>query len=283
MDQAVVVHPRHGGAGHRLRRARLYVRIFALTLRARLEYRADFLLAMLSGVVWQVSVLLVVGVLLTRFPQLGGWSGGEVVLLVGMRLTAHGIYVCLLSNIIFLSLMVEEGRIEVYQLRPLPMLTQVLLTSCNINGTGDLLVGVTFLVVAVGEAGVDWTAGKVLFLLAALAGGALTEAAVLLVVNRRALKHPETFALSVWLDELSGLFGNYPLSILPIALRTVFTFVLPIAFVAYFPAAVIVGKADTLDVSALFAYGSPLIGLLLFLMARALWYRSLRQYEGVTA
>ncbi|WP_158841352.1 ABC transporter permease [Saccharothrix deserti] len=277
------VPARRGGMAHRRRRARLYARIFALTVRARLQYRADFLLAILSGVAWQMSVLVVVGVLLTRFPQLDGWSGGEVVLLAGMRLAAHGIYVCLLSNIMLLPRIVEEGRLEVYRLRPVPMLTQVLLTSCNVNGVGDFFVGVTFLLVAVGEAGVEWTAGKVLFLLAALVGGALLEAAVQLVVNRRALRHPETLALSVWLDELFGMFGNYPLSILPIAVRALFTCVLPIAFIAYFPAAVITGKVDTLDVPAAFAYGSPLAGVLVFLTARALWYRSLRRYEGVTA
>ena len=266
-----------------MRRGGLYARIFALTVRARLQYRADFLLAILSGVAWQMSVLLVVGVLLTRFPQLGGWSGDEVVLLVGMRLAAHGVYVCLLSNIIFLPRMVEEGRLEIYRLRPVPMLTQVLLTYCNVNGVGDFLVGATFLFVAVGEVGVDWTAGKVLFLVAAVAGGALLEGAIMLVVNRRALRHPETSALSVWLDELLGMFGSYPLSILPIAVRAVFTCVLPIAFIAYFPAAVLLGKVDTLDVPAVLAHGSPLVGVLLFVAARTLWYRSLRRYEGVSA
>lgn len=152
-----------------------------MTLRARLEYRADFMLAILSGVAWQMSVLLIIGVLLTQFRLLGGWTGGEVVLLVGIRMAAHGLYVCLFSNIVFVPFMVEEGRIEIYQLRPLPMLTQVLLTTCNINGIGDLAVGVTFLLIAIQEANIHWTIVKVAFLLSAITGGALLEAAMLLL------------------------------------------------------------------------------------------------------
>lgn len=89
--------------------------------------------------------------------------------------------------------------------------------------------------------------------------------------------------MSVSLDEMWSVFANYPLSILPVAIRALFTFFFPIAFVAYIPTAALLGKVGTLEVPPELAFGSPLVGLGLFLLARAIWYRSLHSYEGVAA
>ncbi len=65
-------------------------------------------------------------------------------------------------------------------------------------------------------------------------------------------------------------FGDYPFSIFPLAARAVLTYVLPVAFVAYLPAAVLMGRA-----------GTTAVGPVLYILARYAWYRALRRYESV--
>jgi ABC-2 type transport system permease protein len=79
-----------------------------------------------------------------------------------------------------------------------------------------------------------------------------------------------------------GTFGNYPLSLFPRLTRSVLTFVLPLAFIAYFPAAVLTGRTRELGVPPAIAIAAPAIGLAAFIGSRMLWQASLRRYTGVT-
>ncbi|WP_344320299.1 ABC transporter permease [Streptomyces macrosporus] len=252
-----------------------------LNLRAQLEYRAEFLLTIAFGIAWQSSVIVFAAVLLQRFPGMGGWSSEDVLLIVGMRMLSHALYVLVFGRVHSLSFLVQEGLVDAWLLRPMPVYRQAQLSSFPTNGLGDLAVGVTMFAFAVQQAEEPWTAGRVAFLVAGVVGGMLVESAVGTAMSCAAFRFPSTFYWSSWVEELMATFGGYPLSILPRAVSGVFTFVLPLAFIAYFPAGVLTGHGSSLGVPVWLAALSPLVGLALFVGARLLWNRSLRHYTGV--
>jgi len=69
-----------------LREWRTALRITAISFRARTQYRGDFITALAMGLAWQTSILVFATVILTRFPGLGGWTSGGVLLIVAIRL-----------------------------------------------------------------------------------------------------------------------------------------------------------------------------------------------------
>jgi ABC-2 type transport system permease protein len=89
--------------------------------------------------------------------------------------------------------------------------------------------------------------------------------------------------LSLYVGRLpvSALGSQVPFSILPLAARAVLTYVLPVAFVAYLPAAVLTGRVASTGVPEWLAFASPAAGPLLYILARYAWYRALRHYESV--
>ncbi|WP_233221214.1 ABC transporter permease [Streptomyces carminius] len=256
-------------------------RITLLNLRAQLEYRAEFLMSIGFGIAWQSSVIVFATVLLQRFPGMGGWSSADVLLIVGTRMLAHALYVLFFGRTHRLPFLVQEGLIDACLLRPMPVFRQVQLAVFPTHGLGDLLVGATMFAFAVQQAAEPWTAGRAAFLAAAVVGGMLVESAVFIALSSAALRFPATFYWSTWVDELMATFGSYPLSILPRAVGAVFTFVLPLAFIAYFPAGVLTGHGSALGVPLWLAAASPLVGLAAFVAARLLWNWSLRHYTGV--
>lgn len=260
---------------------RLFWRITLLNLRARMEYRSEFILGIGVGAVWQISIVVFATVLLTRFPGMGGWDTEDVLLMASMRLLSHGLFVLLLGRVTWLSIIVQMGQIDAYLLRPMPVHRQVQLAFFNVNAIGDLLVAVCLFAGALSVADVDWTPARVAYLVVALAGGVLMEGAIGTALSSAALHAPATSYWSMWLDELITSFANYPLHILPGLVRDAFTFVLPLAFVAYLPAAVLTGHLDTLAVPGWLAVGAPVVGLLAYLASRWLWSVSLRHYKGM--
>jgi ABC-2 type transport system permease protein len=144
----------------------------------------------------------------------------------------------------------------------------------------DSLAALALFAVAVTRLHLHWTPASVAYLVAAVIGGALLEGAVLTVVSILTFRHTIGVSVFMWFDRMIGTFGSYPFSILPLAARAVLTYLLPVAFVAYLPAAVLTGRVASTGVPAALAYASPAAGPLLYIAARYAWHRALRRYES---
>jgi len=260
---------------------RVALRIARVTFRAQLEYRVDFLLSIAVGIVWQLAIIVFASVLLTRFHGMAGWPSDAVLLIVGIRMFGHGLFLLFFGRVLTLMHLVQGGQIEGFLLRPMPVYRQVQLSQFPANSIGDLLVGISLFAIALGRLGMAWTVLKALYLAAALAGATLTEAAVFTAISAASLHYPMAHAWTKWLSELMETFGNYPLRILPDFARAAFTWVLPLAFVAYFPAATLTGRTAALGVPGALAVAAPAVGVALFVLSRLLWNASLCRYQGI--
>jgi viologen exporter family transport system permease protein len=258
---------------------RIMWRITRLNFRAQLEYRSEFLMMIAIGAVWQVSVIVFATVLLTRFTGMGGWDSSDVLLIPATRMLAHGLFVLFLGRVHGLGRHIQEGRIDVYLVRPMSVYRQVQLEFFPTNAIGDLTVAAGLMAAALSRSDLDWTAGRISYLIASVLGGMLLEAALFTVVACASLRFPAADHWGRWLEELLGTFGSYPLNVLPKAVGGLLTYGLPLAFVAYFPAAVLTGHGT--GVPYWLAAASPLLGVLAYLAARLLWRWSLRHYTGV--
>lgn len=261
---------------------KLALRIAVVCFRAELEYRADFVTSILFGVAWQASVIVFATVLLGSFPGMAGWPSHTVLLVAAMRMLSHGLFALLFDRNDHLPSLIQDGRLEAFLLRPMPVYRQVQLAVFPTNALGDLLVGVSMFTWAMSVVDLRWTPARISYLAAGIIGGVLMEAAISTTLASFLLRLPATLAWHHWIEELLGTFGNYPLGFLPRLVTGTFTFILPLAFIAYFPAAVLTGHTSGLDVPAAVAAAAPLIGLAAFVGSRLLWNARLRRYTGVT-
>ena len=71
-------------------------------------------------------------------------------------------------------------------------------------------------------------------------------------------------------------FAKYPASIFNTVFRIIFTFVIPIAFIAYYPSLVILRPENI----PLLSWLSPLIGLVFFYLSYRFWLLGARKYDG---
>jgi len=261
---------------------RVALRIAGLSFRAEIQYRSNFLSSIALGVAWQLSVIVFATVLLGRFSSMDGWPSHIVLLIASMRMLSHGLYVLFFDRAYHLAVLVQEGRLDAFLLRPMPVYRQVQLAAFPTNALGDLLVGASMFTGAVLTVNLHWTLPRILYLTAAVIGGTLMEGAIFTALSSGHLHFSSSSAWSTWIEELFGMFGNYPLDFLPRLVGALFTFVLPLAFIAYFPVAALTGHTSGIGVPAAVALASPVIGLAAYIASRLLWAMSLRRYTGVT-
>ncbi len=77
-----------------------------------------------------------------------------------------------------------------------------------------------------------------------------------------------------------SLATGYPIDVLGTWLRRILTFLVPLAFVAYFPAARMLGRDEPLGQPSAIAWATPLVAVASVLVARAVWSLAVRHHRS---
>jgi ABC-2 type transport system permease protein len=250
------------------------------SIRGQMQYRLNFLFDIAFGLMFQGIGFIFILIVLGQFEEIGGWTLSEVALLYGMRLASHGLWTVTFSRLFAIDRIVRDGEFDRMLLRPMPMLLQLMFGAFRLPAIGDLLGGILVLGWALTRVDIDWSAGTACFFVAALAGGAMIDGAFQLGPAALSFRTLESFPVRWFFDDLFNRFGGYPQSIFGTGMRVALMWIVPVAFVAWLPATVVLGKTDTLPVPEWVAWCSPLIGLMLISLATWIFVRESRQYQS---
>ena len=260
---------------------RLFFRIFALNLRAQMSYRVDFAVSIVQIGLMQLGSLGLVWVVLERFHEIGGWTFGEVAFLSGLRLLPHGLFVLFVPDLMGAATRyIASGEFDRFLLKPANPLFLLASNNVIINGLTDFSSGIAIVAVASSILGLRWTAVKIAVLVAVVLGALLIEAAAYIAAS----------AGSFWIHRLEALVGLtfqfheqfilYPVSIYGRPLQVFLTFVLPFAFINFYPATWFLEKSSAVLFHPALAYATPAVGIVAFALAYAIWTRGLREYRS---
>lgn len=248
--------------------------------RAAGQYRADFALGIIGGLLYQGLGFATVWVILSKLTGLGGWGLPAITLLYGMRLAAHALWVVPFNQLNEIENHVREGTWDRFLVRPISPLLQLITSRVTINALGDLLGASLILGAALIVAPVNWDAGKIVYLVLAIIAGAALEGGVQLLLSGiafRTLGSREPRALA---DMMSSMFGNYPTSIFGRVPQAVLTYVLPVAFVAYIPASVLLERTEELIIPTWLAAVAPAVGFIIGAIGYVFWRTQLSMYQS---
>lgn len=259
---------------------RAYLLLMGAAVRAQLQYRSNLLLTFAGGAAFQSVGLVFVWLVVERFGAIDGWSMAEVAFLYGMRLVSHGLWLVPCSQVYRIDAALRTGVFDRYLIRPGGPLVQLLTQRFQLEHVGDLVTGVVVLGAAASRLHMGWSFLGVVYLLLAVAGGAMIEGALQLAIASLSFRALSTQSLRMLIDSVFNNFGGYPMRIFPTATQFALTFLVPLAFVAYLPAGVLLGHSAGLHVSPWLAFGAPVVGPVLLLLAHRLWRSQIKHYSS---
>jgi ABC-2 type transport system permease protein len=259
---------------------RHYRLLLRLAWRAQLQYRANFLTVMLGGITLQGIQLLFLGVLLAKFKVIAGWDFTEVAFLFAIRLAAHSFYVVPFGALLHTDVAIQEGDFDRYLLRPVTPFLQLITRQFPMMALGDALLGLAALVIFSISAPIDWSPGKIVFLVAAVIAGGLVEAGIQTTLCGFSFVMTSTASLRIFADTTITQFSGYPLTIFGRWGLYSLTFLFPMAFIAFLPATVLLGRADETPLPVWLSYCSPLVGLGWFVLGYVFFTKMTRYYTS---
>jgi len=258
--------------------ARLYLHLLKASLRARMQYRLDFLTTTVFYAFLLVCDFIIVAAILYRLGSLSGWSIYEIGLLYGVSSLAQGLYRTLGEELNGFDRYLVEGNFDSVLIRPWPSLLVLLSRNIDLARAGAALQGVLVLAYSVFHllrAARLSAAGFIYVCLLPLAGTAIFFA-ISLATAASGFWLTRTHDLMVFTMYAPSTASYYPLEIYPRALRSLLYSVLPVAFIAYVPVRYLLGKGG----GPASLVTPPLVALLSLFLAYRMWMVGHKRYHS---
>lgn len=256
----------------------VYARLVGARVRGQLEYRGSLALQIVATATITLVDLVAIVVIFQNVPALDGWRLGEVALLYAVATLSFAFTDLVVGHLDYFPQMIRDGTFDLILVRPVPSLLQVVASDFSLRRVGKILQGLAVLVYALVHVDVDWTLARALLLPLAIASGAVLYAAVWIALATIAFWIVDAIEVVNAFTYGGSFLSQYPISIFGRWLRGLVLFVIPLAFVAYFPVRSLLDK-DGIGPAAL-GYASPLVAAAASLVAYAVWEHAVRRYRS---
>ena len=257
-----------------------YRAVLGSRLRSQLQYRTSFALDVLTSAITATAGFVEVLAVFHNVAVLGDLDLRGALLVYGLATVAFGIANCVAGQLDEIPTYIRTGTLETMLVRPQPVLAQILTSDVTLRRFGVGLVGLGTLGVALTVNPIHWTPARAALLALTPAAGALLFAALFTAAG----------ALQFWLVDASEVTSSFTYggeyasqfsaAVFPMPLRLLVIFAVPAAFVAYLPAAAILGLPGPAWAPGWLGWFAPLVAAAAALGALAFWRSGVRHYTG---
>jgi len=248
------------------------------SLEAETEYQLNVLLELLSVGGNLAGSLFVLSLLFAGESSLGGWSWSEALVVLGLYTLLDGFTSCVLQpNLSRIVNHVQQGTLDFVLLKPIDSQFWLSLRCFSPWGVPGLLTGLVLIAIGVETSTPSLEPAALLLGSLMLLSGGLILYSLWFALS----------ALSIWFVKVWNatevlrytlVAGRYPVSAYPPALRTVFVFILPVAFMTTVPSQALLGQGSwPWALGSLLMAGGSLIG------SRWFWRFALRHYTSASS
>jgi len=249
-----------------------------VNIQMSLAYRADTIVNILLNLMWLGWELLSLGIIFNNTDTIGGWDFGELIGLLGVFRLIHTLMIALIwPNTEKFNQSIRDGSMDYTLLQPINSMFLVTFSRITVWRAWDLILAAILIVVGLNMSGDTTTAVDILTFILLTVSGAIVIYSLWIVL----------IALTFWFTKfdnnvtiLQALLdaGRYPVTVYPVWLRILVTFVIPIAVATTIPLQGL--RGDLTPIRVLMFVG---IGVVSFLIASQVWKRGLKQYSGASS
>lgn len=255
---------------------KLYFKLMAQQLKCMLEYKLDFILMMVFTAFTQISGLFFIYLIFSKVPAIAGWTMWEVVFMYSMIYFTEGVLTFLFEGTWILGQLINSGQLDRCLLRPLPIGMQILTMKINPDGLGKIVISLYLMIQSLSMLDITWGISKVIWFVIFILSASTLRVCLNFSANCICfwLKSSKT-SLSHLIHTFSE-FGKYPLTLFQSGIQFVLIFIIPYAFISYFPTVYLLEKGRGSAVGLL----TPLVALIGVALTKIILTLGLRLYDS---
>lgn len=228
------------------KKIRLYFTFMGVALRAKMMHRGAFIAGFFGQLLGHGGRFLTAYLAVRAFRQMGGWNEHQVVFMYGFNMLGYA----LAASVFFMPCKylvgkVRSGEFDASLTKPMnPLLHEVML-GFSPGYICHFSLAVVCLAISARGAGFVLTPLRAVLFVVLLAGAVLMQAAILIIPSAGSFFFKKMNPIYL-LTGMAHNFIDYPLTIYPRALQALLTFVLPLAFMSFYPVTALLGLESLL-------------------------------------
>lgn len=257
-----------------------YRAVLGSRIRAQRTYRTSFALDLVGSVLVGLVELAEIWVLFHSVRSLGGLELGQVLLVFGLADLAYSLADLVFGHCDGLAVFLRAGTLDVFYLRPQPLLLQLVTSDISLRRLTRAGVGAAALVVGLVVNDVPASVGTVGLLAVALVSGVATSSAMFVLAAG-----VQFFVLDG--AEMTNAFvygGRYaatqPASVWSRPIKAAFGLVFPVAFTGYLPVVTLLGLPGVAWMPAWLGWCAPVAAVWAWTAALLVWRSGVRHHQG---
>ncbi len=257
----------------------LFIRFVRMRWKALMAYRSAFIIGAISQIGGYGANYFVIWLLLLKFETIDNWTWPEVALLYSINLFTYALGASLAFNLTYeLEELIISGNMDKYLTKPLHPFWFLVANTFNPGYIAHILISGAFLIWALTQTSVQWTIIPILFMLIVIINGALLQASLFILFGSWAFLFTRSRFITMLYHELRG-FISYPISIYGTFIQVLLTFVVPLAFINFYPGLWLLDKTDGMFPSW-YGWFILIVGPMFFWFTIKLWLLGVNKYQG---
>ena len=249
-----------------------------VNLQMALAYRADTAVQIVVNLMWLGWELLGLSIIFNNTTTLGGWGIGELIALLGVFRLVNTLMAALVwPNTEWFNQSVRDGSLDYSLLQPVNSMFLVTFSRITVWRVWDLVLAFILIVAGVRIAGDTVTLLSILTFILLTISGIIVIYSLWIVL----------IALTFWFTKfdnnvtiLQALLdaGRYPVTVYPVWLRIIVTYLIPIAVATTVPLQALRGELVIQRVLIFLG-----VSIASFVVASLVWKAGVKQYSGASA
>lgn len=256
--------------------ATLYWKYQVKNMKGLLYYRKDFLLQIIFTIFSQSCYIFFVAIICNNTLTIDGWTFDQIFLLYSFLVISEGCTNFFFQGVWKISEMINLADLDRFLVRPVPIGLQILTARIDFEGICKIGIGSLILIASMSNRMIECSARNLITIFFFLIEACIIRVSMIWIAS----------SLSFWMKGgknsinflvLSlGEMAKYPISIYPTFLRGIFAYIIPYAFVSYYPVGFLL-KKEGMMIGVMI---TPIICIVMIKIANSILKKGLERYES---
>lgn len=253
----------------------LYKYLFIQGLKSRMSYRADFLISMVSIILSNIMGYAIFWIIFRNFDSIGGYSYYQMIFIYGFYLMAISPESIFFSNSWNLGEKVYSGDFIIFSTKPINIFFYYYSEKFDFNALAQFVLGIIVFVYAWIKLKIKVTVFRIIFFTVELCFSSLILISIMVSISALSFYIVNSDNILDLMNKLKE-YARYPATIYNVIFTFVFSFIIPLCYISYYPCKVLLDNKFT----SVYTYLSPVVGVLMFYISYKIWIHSAKSYIG---
>ena len=225
---------------------KLYIESFKNNIKSQLEYKASFIMNSISQFFVFFTYYFIIIALFDKFNNIKGFNVYEILLCFSIIHFGYAITETFFRGIDKFEHLIIDGSLDRFLIRPRGILFQVLCSKISTIKAFRIFQTLIIMAIALINLDITWNIGKVITLLLMMLASVLIFFGIFVLTASYCFITVQGLEVKNVFTDGGRHFAQYPISIYKKGIAFIFTFIIPYAFINYYPLLFFLDKTNNI-------------------------------------